>query len=197
LRFRISGCGRPADGASVRVDRRRIVRRGHLAVIALFTAAAGACAHEAREPPADPYVAKGVAAIDAWFDQLSVCAPAAELKSAVYSPDATFVEVHGSLTLTATPACTLNRCESECCNSCAPAWVVVPGSEGPTRELALVKSGQSSPMSASVKDCKLRAVREQIRKPQVIVSGWLESDPVQPKIIRASICVVKPPPATK
>jgi hypothetical protein len=49
-------------------------------------------------------------------------------------------------------------------------------------------------MSASVKDCKLPAVREQIRKPRVIVSGWLESDPVQPKIIRASICVVKPAP---
>ena len=182
------------------VDWRRIVRRGHLAVIALFSGAAGAgaCAHEARKPSADPYVANGVAAIDAWFDQLSGCAPAAELKPAVYSPDATFVEVHGPLTLTATPACTLNRCEGECCNTCAATWVVIPdGSEGPTRELALVKSGQSRPMSASVKDCKLRAVREQIRKPRVIVSGWLESDPVQPKIIRASICVVKPPPATK
>jgi hypothetical protein len=49
-------------------------------------------------------------------------------------------------------------------------------------------------MSASVKACKLGEVREHIRKPQVVVSGWLENDPVQPKIIRASICVVKPPP---
>ena len=179
---------------------RHIVRRGHLAVIALFLAAAGAgaCAHDPRKPPTDPYVAKGVAAIDAWFDQLPGCPPLAELKPAVYTPDATFVEVHGSLTLTATPACTPKRCEGECCNTCAPVWVVNPeGSEAPARELALVKSGQSRPMSASVKDCKLRAVREQIRKPRVIVSGWLESDPVRPKIIRASICVVKPPPATK
>jgi hypothetical protein len=37
-------------------------------------------------------------------------------------------------------------------------------------------------------------VREQIRKPNVIVTGWMEGDPVQPKIIRASICVVKAPP---
>ena len=182
------------------VDWRRIVRNGHLAVIALIapflTAGAGACAHEARKASADPYVANGVAAIDAWFDQLAGCAPTAALKPAVYAPDATFVEVHGPLTLTATPACTHNRCEGECCNTCAPTWVVIPdGSDGPTRELALVKSGQSRPMSASVKDCKLREVRDQIRKPRVIVSGWLESDPVQPKIIRASICVVKPPPA--
>ena len=172
-----------------------MVRRERLAVIALFLAGAGACAHHGRKPPADPYVANGVAAIDAWFDQVPGCAPLAELKPAVYTPDATFVEVHGPLTLTATPACTLNRCEGECCNTCAPTWVVIPdGSDGPTRELALVKSGQSRPMSASVRDCKLAAVREQIRKPRVIVSGWLESDPVQPKIIRASICVVKPAP---
>jgi len=188
------------DLAPKAVDWRRIVRNGHLAVIALIAsflaaAGAGACAHEPGKPSADPYVAKGVAAIDAWFDQLPGCAPMAELKPAVYSSDATFVEVHGSLMLTATPACTLKRCEGECCNTCAPIWVVNPGgSEGPTRELALVKSGQSRPMSASVTDCKLREVREQIRKPRVIVSGWLESDPVQPKIIRASICVVKPPP---
>jgi hypothetical protein len=179
------------------------VRNRHLAVIALVApflaaAGAGACAHEPRKPSADPYVANGVAAIDAWFDQLAGCAPAVALKPAVYAPDATFVEVHGPLTLTATPVCTLNRCEGECCNTCTPTWVVIPdGSERPTRELALVKAGQSRPMSASVKDCKLPAVREQIRKPQVVVSGWLESDPVQPKIIRASICVVKPAPAAQ
>ena len=188
------------------VDWRRIVRREHLAVIARFialflalflaAAGAGACAHDARKPSADPYVANGVAAIDRWFDQLPGCARAAELKPAVYAPDATFVEVHGPLTLTATPACTLNRCEGECCNTCTPIWVVIPdGGAGPARELALVKSGQSRPMSASVKDCKLPEVRERIRKPRVVVSGWLENDPVQPKIIRASICVVKPPPA--
>ena len=49
-------------------------------------------------------------------------------------------------------------------------------------------------MSASVKECKVGSVREQIRKPNVIVTGWMESDPAQPKIIRASLCVVKPPP---
>jgi hypothetical protein len=101
--------------------------------------------------------------------------------------------------LTATPACTVSRCAAECCNSCTPVWVVVPeGGAGPTRELALQKSGQSRLMSASVKECKVKEVREQIRKPQVVVSGWLENDPVQPKIVRASICVVKeapPPPA--
>jgi hypothetical protein len=173
------------------------VRRGDPGTIVLLAAAAGACAcaHDVQKPSADPYVANGVAAIDAWFDQLPECAPTVALQPATYAPDATFVSVHGPLTLTSTPTCTLRRCENECCNSCTPIWVVVPNAgEGPARELALQKSGQSRPMSASVTDCKLRTVREQIRKPQVVVSGWLENDPVQPKIVRASICVVKPGP---
>lgn len=138
----------------------------------------------------------GVAAIDAWFDQLPGCPPTTALQPATYSPDATFVSVHGPLTLTTTPACTVTSCKAECCNSCTPNWVVVPeGAAGPPRELALQKSGQSRLMSATVKECKVREVREQIRKPQVVVSGWLENDPVQPKIVRASICVVKEAPA--
>jgi hypothetical protein len=170
------------------------VRRGNLAVIALLTtAAAGGCAHKAP-PKADPCVASGVATLDAWFDTLPQCAPRAEMKLAMYSPDATFVEVHGPLTLSSTPECTVTRCEGECCNSCTPAWVVVPDwSDGPTRELAIQRSTEARPMSASMKECKIGTMREQVRKPNVIVTGWLEPDPVQPKIIRASICVVKPP----
>jgi hypothetical protein len=172
------------------------VRRGDLAVLVFFSAAAGACAHK-TPAKADPYVASGVATIDAWFDTLPQCPPLAEKKLAMYSPDATFVEVHGPLTLSSTPECVVSRCEGECCNSCAPAWVVVPDwSDGPTRELAVQRSRDARPMSASVKECKIPSVRERIRKPNVIVTGWMESDPVQPKIIRASICVVKPPAPT-
>jgi hypothetical protein len=170
------------------------VRRGDLTVLVLFSAAVGACAHK-QPDKADPYVASGVASIDAWFETLPQCPPLAEKKLTMYSPDATFVEVHGPLTLTSTPECVVTRCEGECCNTCTPAWVVVPDwSDGPTRELAVQRSRDARPMSASVKECKVSSVRERIRKPNVIVTGWLESDPVQPKIIRASICVVKPPP---
>jgi hypothetical protein len=166
-----------------------------LLATALAMTVAGGCAHESPKPAADPYVASGVAAIGAWVDQLPQCAPGAETKRAMYSPDATFVEVHGPLTLTSTPECLVARCNSECCNACMPAWVVIPDwSDGPTREIAIQRSGDARPMSASVKECKVGSVREQIRKPNVIVTGWMESDPVQPKIIRASICVVKPPP---
>jgi hypothetical protein len=169
------------------------VRRADLAAIVISAAAAGACAHK-QPDKADAYVTNGVATLDAWFDTLPQCPPRAELKLAMYSPDATFVEVHGPLTLSSTPECTVAHCEGECCNSCTPAWVVVPDwSEGPTRELAVQRSSDARPMSASMKECKIGSVRERIRKPNVIVTGWMEPDPVQPKIIRASICVVKPP----
>jgi hypothetical protein len=154
------------------------------------------CAHEAKKPPADPYVASGVATIDAWFDTLPQCVPRAEMKLAMYSPDATFVEVHGPLTLSATPECTVAHCDGACCNACTPAWVVIPDwSDGPTREIAIQRSSDPRPMSASMKECKIGSMRERIRKPNVIVTGWMEPDPVQPKIIRASLCVVKPAPA--
>ena len=154
----------------------------------------GGCAHKASPGAADPYVTSGVAAVEAWFDQLPGCPSLAALKPASYSPDATFVEVHGPLTLTSTPECIVTRCDGDCCNSCTPAWVVVAdGGHAPTRELAIQRSGQARPMSASIKECRVGAVREHIRKPNVIVTGWLENDPVQPKIIRASLCVVRPP----
>jgi hypothetical protein len=182
-----------SESARHRVHSRRIVRRGDLAVIGLLSAVSG-CAHNASPGAADAYVTSGVAALDAWVDQLPGCPPLAELKPATYAPDATFVEVHGPLTLSSTPECLVARCNVDCCNSCTPAWVVIANaSQAPARELAIQRSGQARPLSASMKECSVGAVRDRIRRPNVIVTGWLENDPLQPKIVRASLCVVRPP----
>jgi hypothetical protein len=169
--------------------------------IFLITTALGSCAHSAPAKP-DPYVDNGVASIRTWMSQLPRCPPSAEKLDGDTERDvgATAAAVRGVLTLTATPECTLVSCPSDraCCNTCATRWVVVPdAANGTSREIAIQKSGETQPMSASAKDCKVRPIREQIPKPEVVVSGWLEEEPAgQKKIIRASICVVeRRPPA--
>src|SRR4051812_47317840 len=168
-------------------------------LVVVIIASAGACAHNAPPKP-DPYVDNGVASIRAWMNQLPRCPPSAEKMDAEVARDvgATAAAVRGLLTLTATPKCTLMACpgESACCNSCAPRWVVVPdNADGTSREIAIQRSGETQPMSASAKDCKVRPIREQIPKPEVVVSGWLEDEAAgQQKIIRASICVVERTP---
>jgi hypothetical protein len=167
--------------------------------IVLITAVAGACAHNAPTKP-DPYVDDGVASIRAWMNRLPRCPPSAEKMDAAIERDvgATAAAVRGLLTLTTTPQCTVLACpgESACCNTCAPRWVVVPEmTDGTSREIAIQKTGEPQPMSAFAKDCKLRPIREQIPKPEVVVSGWLEEEAAgHQKIIRASICVVERTP---
>ena len=137
------------------------------------------------------------------MNQLPRCPPSAEKVDGEIERDvgATAAAVRGLLTLTATPQCTLLACpgESACCNICAPRWVVVAdATDGTSREIAIQKTGETRPMSASAKDCKVRPIREQIPKPEVLVSGWLEKEAAgQKKIIQTSICVIeqKPPPA--
>lgn len=161
---------------------------------------AGACAHHAAKQP-DPYVTGGVETIRGWMGRLPRCAPSAETMEGSIQRDvgATAAAVHGLLTLTATPQCTQLACpgENACCNICTPRWVVVPdASDGTSREIAIQRSGETQPMSASAKDCTVRPIREQIPKPEVVVSGWLEEEAgQQQKIIRASICVVERKPA--
>jgi hypothetical protein len=174
-------------------------RRFAIVPVVLIAAAAGACAHSAPPRP-DPYVDNGVASIRAWMNQLPRCPPAAEKMDGEIERDVgvTAAAIRGLLTLTATPQCTLMACpgESTCCNSCAPRWVVVPDTAGESsREIAIQRSGETQPMSASAKDCKVRPIREQIPKPEVLVSGWLEEEAAgRQKIIRASICVVERTP---
>ena len=173
-----------------------------LAVV-LVTTGVGGCAHRAPRQP-DPQVAGGVETIRGWMSRLPRCPRSAETMEGTLQRDigATAASVHGLLTLTATPQCTQLACpgESACCNICTPRWVVVPdGSDGTTREIAIQRAGETRPMTASAKDCTVRPIREQIPKPEVVVSGWLEEEAgQQQKIIRASICVVerKPAPTT-
>jgi hypothetical protein len=170
--------------------------------LALITAAAvGACAHNPPPGP-DPYVDGGVASIRAWMSRLPRCPPSAEKLAGEIERDVgvTAATVRGLLTLTTVPQCTQLTCpgENACCNLCAPRWVVVPEAiDGTSREIAIQKTGEPQPMAASAKDCKVRAIREQVPKPEVVVSGWLEEEAAgQQKIIRASICVVERKPAT-
>src|SRR5438874_9341588 len=160
-------------------------------VLITAAAAAGACAHNAPPKP-DPYVDGGVASIRAWMNQLPRCPPSAEKMPGEIERDVgvTAATVRGLLTLTTTPQCTQIACpgENACCNICAPRWVVVPDAiDGAAREIAIQRSGETQPMAASARDCKVRAIREQVPKPKVVVSGWLEEEAAgHQRIIRPS-----------
>lgn len=162
-----------------------------LVAVVAVVAAVGACAHSAPKK-SEPDVTNAIAAFGAWLGQLPRCPPSklqAETPSFRRDEVTDAVEARGLLTLAASPECTLMDCgASECCNTCFPKWVVVPGaSEGP-RELAVQRSGTQHALSAVMKDCTVDRLRQKLPHTRVIVSGFLEGD----VIIRASMCVVDP-----
>jgi hypothetical protein len=163
----------------------------------LVATVAGACAHNPRTD-SDPYVVSGVATISTWMNQLPRCPPSAETNGVPFrrEADTAAAFARGPLTLAAHAQCKGVQCKDRCCNNCFAAWVVLPdGGDGSRHEIAIQRSKDREPMSALVRDCKLDAVRQQIPKPEVIVSGWMEDEGGHEKIIRASLCVVETPPA--
>jgi hypothetical protein len=167
-----------------------------LAAVAAAAAVVCACAHEPGGGKSDPYVTQSVAAITGWLVGLPRCPPASALDEtpSFRREDGTdAIAVRGHFTLAAHPECTAMKCgAAECCNTCFPHWIVVPDAvDAPLRALAIQKSDANKPLSAVMKDCKLDPVRQQLPPTRVSVSGFLEGE----TIIRASLCVIEPPPA--
>jgi hypothetical protein len=170
--------------------------RDLLVTIIVVANMAGGCAHDAAKQP-DRYVADAAAAFRAWIDRLPRCPPAKQaIELASLGKDANPMggSVRGLLTFSTNPPCSKVGCRDGCCNTCYPPWVVVADARAEAagrRELAIQKSGADRPLSAVVQQCEMDAVRQQLPRTQVIVSGFVEGD----VMIRATMCVIEAPPA--
>jgi len=178
-----------------------MMSRDSIAALLALAAAVGGCAHGTAKP--DPYTDKGVAAMSAWLDRIPRCSPSQQLKTASFGAApgdddpslAAIISVRGQLTLSTQRACTAVECDDNCCNTCWPAWVVIPvGGDRAGRELGIQKPHDQHVLGAAVMECKLDEMRRRLPRTEVLVSGFVEHDELRDDIVDASLCVIPPPP---